>query len=75
PFVVGDVSSVELQSINYEVFEFLSQVAATSGNDGLFAVPPSNIRSNIRDAAGSAQDEVLGVFSLSAISKFEIIIQ
>ncbi len=75
PFVVGDVSSVELQSINSEVFEFLSQVAATSGNDGLFAVPPSNIRSNIRDAAGSAQDEVLGVFSLSAISKFEIIIQ
>lgn len=70
-----DVSSVELHSLNEDVFQFLDQVAGTSGNDGLFAVPPSNIRSNIRDAAGNAQDEVLGVFSLSAISKSEIIIQ
>ena len=75
PFDSLDVARVELHSINYETFEFLDQIVNTSGNDGLFAVPPSNIRSNIFDAAGNSQDEVLGLFSLSSISKFEILIQ
>ena len=75
PFVLGDISSVELHSLNSDAYEFLDQLVNSSGNDGLFAVPPSNIRSNIFDAAGNTQDEVLGLFSLSAISKFEVIIQ
>lgn len=75
PFELGDKSSVELHSLNEDAFEFLDQVVNSSGNDGLFAVPPSNIRSNIFDAAGNKQDEVLGLFSLSSISKFEVIIQ
>lgn len=75
PFALGDTSSVELHSLNSDAYQFLDQVVNTSGNDGLFAVPPSNIRSNIFDASGNAQDEVLGLFSLSAISKFEVIIQ
>jgi hypothetical protein len=70
-----DVSRVELHSLNVEAYQFLDQVGATNGNDGLFAVPPSNIRSNIRDAAGNTQDEVLGLFSLSAISRSQITIQ
>ena len=75
PFVLGDTSSVELHSLNSDAYEFLDQLVNTSCNDGLFAVPPSNIRSNIFDAAGNPQDEVLGLFSLSAISKFEVIIK
>ena len=75
PFALGDTSFVELHSLNSDAYQFLAQVVNTSGNDGLFAVPPSNIRSNIFDALGNAQDEVLGLFSLSAISKFEVIIQ
>ncbi len=75
PFILGDTSSVELHSLNLDAFEFLDQIVNTSGNDGLFAVPPSNIRSNIFDAAGNSQDEVLGLFSLSSISKFEVVIK
>ncbi len=75
PFVLGDTSSVELHSLNSSAYQFLDQLVNSSGNDGLFAVPPSNIRSNIFDATGNPQDEVLGLFSLSAISKFEVIIQ
>ena len=75
PFVLGDTSAVELHSLNESAYQFLDQLVNSSGNDGLFAVPPSNIRSNIFDAAGNPQDEVLGLFSLSAISKFEVIIQ
>ena len=70
-----DVSSVELHSINEDGYQFLGQIGGTNGNDGLFAVPPSNIRSNITDASGNEQDEVLGLFSLSGISKSQIIIK
>ena len=69
PFEVGDVSSVELLSLNADVFEFLEQLTIQANNGGLFSTPPANIRSNIKDAAGNSQEEVLGVFSMSAISR------
>ena len=69
PFEVGDESSVELLSLNAEVFEFLEQLTIQANNGGLFSTPPANIRSNIKDASGNSQDEVLGVFSMSAISR------
>lgn len=75
PFKKNQISSVELHSLNKGAYDFLFQLVNTSGNDGLFAVPPSNIRSNITDAAGDSQDEVLGVFSIASISKFEVVIQ
>lgn len=75
PFRIGDVSSVELLSLNEDVFEFLDQVSIQANNAGIFSTPPANIRSNIRDANGNLQDKVLGVFSLSSISKNSIQIQ
>lgn len=75
PFAVGDVSSVELLSLNEAAFEYLDQVAIQANNGGLFSTPPSNIRTNIFDAAGNLQEEVLGVFSLSAISRDSILIR
>jgi hypothetical protein len=75
PFEIGDVSSVELLSLNEDVFEFLDQVTIQANNAGLFSTPPANIRSNIRDANGNLQDKVLGVFSLSSISRNSIRIQ
>lgn len=75
PLAVGDVSSVELYSLNEEIFEFLDQLTIQANNGGLFSTPPANIRSNIRDANGNLQDQVLGVFSLSAISSASIQIQ
>ncbi|MAY83043.1 MAG: hypothetical protein CMP59_02835 [Flavobacteriales bacterium] len=75
PFEIGDVSSVELLSLNEDVFEYLDQVTIQANNGGLFATPPSNIRTNIRDINGGLQDEVLGVFSLSSISRNAIQIQ
>lgn len=75
PFELEDTSSVELLSLNSDVYQFLDQVVNSSGSDGLFATPPANFRSNIKDAAGNSQDDVLGVFSLSAISKSSILIE
>lgn len=74
PFVPGDTSSVELLSLTETAYEFLDQVVVQSQDGGLFSTPPANIRSNILDAAGNIQDEVLGVFSLSSISRSQIIV-
>ena len=75
PFAVGDTSSVELYSLNFEAYAFLQQVTIQANNGGLFATPPANIRSNIFDAAGNIQDEVLGIFSISAVSKNSLVIK
>ncbi|MEQ8909946.1 MAG: DUF4249 domain-containing protein [Vicingaceae bacterium] len=74
PLEVGDTSIVELLSINADVFEFLEQLTIQANNGGLFSTPPANIRSNIKDAFGNPQDEVLGVFSVSAIETGSLII-
>lgn len=74
PFQVGDVSTVELLSMNQDAYKFLEQAIIEANNGGLFSTPPSNIKSNIKDAAGNSQNEVLGVFSLSAISKSSLTI-
>lgn len=74
PLEVGDTSIVELLSINEDVFEFLEQLTIQANNGGLFSTPPANIRSNIKDAFGNQQDEVLGVFSVSAIVTDSLII-
>lgn len=75
PFLLGEKSGVELWSLNSAVFEYLEQLTIQANNGGLFSTPPANIRSNIYDAAGGLQEEVLGVFSLSSVSKSEISIQ
>lgn len=75
PFKAGDLSSVELLSLNEDAYIFLAQVRTQANNGGLFSTPPVNIRSNIKDANGNLQDKVLGVFSLSSISRNSIQIQ
>lgn len=75
PFELGDTSSVELYSINEDVWNYLIQLSTQANNDGLFATPTANIRSNIYDINGQIQDEVLGVFSVSSISRNSIVIE
>ena len=40
PFEIGDISSVELLSMNRDAYEFLEQVTIQANNGGLFATPP-----------------------------------
>jgi len=72
PFIPGEVSSVELWSLNQDVYSFLQQMSIQANNDGLFSIPAANIRSNILDANGQSQEEVLGVFSVSSVSRNSI---
>ena len=69
-YQLGDNIRVELWSINEEIAEFFSAVETQTNNGGLFSTPPSNVKSNIRNANGLSQNEVLGAFCISSITTF-----
>ena len=75
PFIIGDSCSVELLSMNEDAWNYLIQVSSQANNGGLFATPTANVRSTITDLAGNLQNDVLGVFSISSISRNYKIIQ
>lgn len=63
-----DSVGVELHSINEAAFYFLQQIRTEASNGGLFAVPSSNIPTNIRSAGGK---KAIGFFGTSAVSRLE----
>ncbi len=69
-FLEGETAGVELHSITNETFEFLKQVREQSLNGGLFAIPMTNVRSNVVNQNPSGQ-KALGYFGASAISRME----
>ncbi|GAB3177264.1 DUF4249 domain-containing protein [Telluribacter humicola] len=72
-FSAGDTVGVELHSITPESYYFLQQVRQESSNGGIFATPPANIFTNIRNRNPNGQ-KALGFFGASAISRAETII-
>jgi hypothetical protein len=70
-FSAGDTAGVELHSITPETYYFLLQVRQESANGGIFAVPPANIPTNIRNTNGK---QALGFFGASAVSRAETVI-
>ena len=71
PFAKGDVVKVNLMSINPEVYSFFSQVSGQINNGGLFAVPPSNVRTNIVSSSSETSKKAIGMFSVSLVSSIE----
>ncbi len=71
--LAGDTVRVDVLSIPLEAFYFLSQVQQASQNGGLFAVPQSNIISNIQNANPTGR-KPLGFFGTSAVSTLQTIV-
>ncbi|TDB63790.1 DUF4249 domain-containing protein [Arundinibacter roseus] len=72
-FSAGDTVGVELHSITNEAYYFLQQVRQESSNGGIFAVPPANIPTNIRNVNPNGK-KALGYFGASAVNRAETII-
>jgi Domain of unknown function (DUF4249) len=68
-----DTVRVEIFSLGLDGFYFLNQVRQESNNAGIFATPPANIFTNIRNTNSSGR-KALGFFGSSAISSFQTII-
>lgn len=63
-----DLVGVELLSINEAAFNFLSRVRTEASNGGLFAVPFSNLPTNVKSKSGK---KALGFFGASAVNRME----
>lgn len=75
PWAVGDIARVEIHSISLEAFYFLSVTRDQLLNslNGIFAEPISNTQGNIFST--DQEEEVLGMFVVSAISSLEYEVQ
>lgn len=78
PFVPGDVVKVEIYGINMASYNFLNQAQSQMINGGLFATPPYNVITNIKNADPSAtktEQQAVGWFEVSGTSFIQSIIK
>lgn len=75
PYTFGEKTKVQIWSINKNTSLFLSQVSTQVSNGGLFAVPPSNVRTNIESTSNEISKKAIGYFSISMVSEIERTIQ
>ena len=75
PYEFGEKTKVQIWSINKNTLSFLNQVSNQINNGGLFAVPPSNVRTNIESTSPEISKKAIGYFSISMVSSIEKVIQ
>lgn len=72
PYEPGDSLYVEIHSISNEAFFFLQEVQIQTQRDGgfdeIFAEPLENVATNIVNVSDTPTTEVVGFFSISAVS-------
>lgn len=74
PYIENEKVKVELLSISEDFYYFLREAQAQISNQGLFATPPANVRTNVRNTNPNGPKPV-GFFCVSAISAKEVVIQ
>ncbi|TAD98339.1 MAG: DUF4249 domain-containing protein [Bacteroidetes bacterium] len=73
-YQVGETVKVELLSITEDAFYFFSEARNQLNNGGLFARPPANVRTNIKNVNPNGK-KATGYFGASAVSTSQITIQ
>lgn len=63
-----DTIAVELHSINPETFFFFQQTSQQTQNGGLFATPPANVISNIKNTNSLSKSIPVGFFNIALVS-------
>lgn len=71
PYQTGENVKVQIHSINKNTFLFFNQVTNQINNSGLFAVPSSNVRTNIESSSNKIEKKAIGIFSVSMVSESE----
>ena len=68
PYNKGENVKIEIHSINKNTYFFFNQVTNQINNSGLFAVPSSNVRTNIESSSNDTEKKAIGMFSVSMVS-------
>lgn len=69
----GEKVRVEIHSISVETYYYFNAIIYEAQNGGLFATPPSNIGTNIFNFSKGTQRNLGGFFSMSEVSRAEVI--
>lgn len=75
PLVVGDSLAVEIYGVNPETFFYLSEVQQQTTNAGLFATPPTNVSTNIKNSNPNATTKAVGWFNVGMLTSNGIRVQ
>ena len=63
PFVQGDRVRVEALSLPRDYYFFLNEMRTQINNGGLFASPPANVRTNVRNVRSGSDKAAVGYFA------------
>lgn len=74
PRPAGTKIRVEIHSLSLETFYYLNLIIQENVNGGLFATPPANIGTNIFNLNRNKKRALGGFFSMSDVSRKEIIL-
>lgn len=74
-FVPGDRITVEMNSLPRDYFFFLNEIVTQLNNTGLFAAPPANVRTNVRNVRGAAAPPAVGYFAGYTVRRDSVIVQ
>lgn len=72
-FKEGDKVEFEIWSLEKPAFDFLSQILTQTNNGGLFATPPANVPSNIKNVNPKSPKKAVGFFGASGINSAMVI--
>lgn len=77
PYAVGDSIDIEIHSLNLDAFFFLEQVfvQTTLGDNGIFAEPPANVSTNIKNIDPDSDKLPLGFFNVAAVSSMGVMVK
>ncbi|TGE26229.1 DUF4249 domain-containing protein [Hymenobacter metallicola] len=75
PFKKGDKVRVEALSIPRDYFYFLNEMATQINNVGLFATPPANVRTNVRNVQPGSEKAAVGYFAGHTLRADSLVIE
>ncbi|TGE20299.1 DUF4249 domain-containing protein [Hymenobacter aquaticus] len=75
PFRKGDKVRVEALSIPRDYFYFLNEMATQLNNLGLFATPPANVRTNVRNVQPGSDKAAVGYFAGHTVRADSLVIE
>ena len=68
-YASGDTCGVELNSINYNTYFFFQEVTTQVQNGGLFASPPFNVTTNMKNINQNSKTQPVGFFNIAMTSR------
>ncbi|SMO44838.1 DUF4249 domain-containing protein [Solitalea koreensis] len=75
PFALGDKVSVETYSITKDAYHFFDEMDKQIHNGGLFANPPANVRTNIKNVNPNSSKKAVGYFGASLVTTIEGVVK